>query len=308
MCVVKTTVGLRIDVDTMRGTRLGIPALLHLLDQHQLKATFFFSVGPDNMGRHLWRLMRPAFLFKMLRSNAVSLYGWDVLLRGTMWPGSLIGKHCDDIIQEAMSCGHEIGLHAWDHHRWQTKVASMSVQHIILPELQKAKDMLEEITDKPVTSSAAPGWRCTDTALLEKEKLNFSYNSDCRGHSIFYPMIAGVQLSQPQIPVTLPTYDEVIGSNGINNSNYNDFLLSQIKNNQLNVLAIHAEAEGICCIDLFKDFLTKARSRAIHFTPLKKLLSDDDAHQPASMVSENIEGREGWVSRQKNLYEQKDEQ
>ena len=308
MGAVKTTVGLRIDVDTMRGTRLGVPALLHLLDEHQIKATFFFSVGPDNMGRHLWRLMRPAFLIKMLRSNAVSLYGMDILLRGTFWPGSIIGKNCADNIREVAGAGHEIGLHAWDHHRWQTKVVSMSMQQTILPELQKAKEMLEYITDEPVTCSAVPGWRCTNTVLLEKEKLNFSYNSDCRGHSIFYPMVNGVQLKQSQIPVTLPTYDEVIGSNGITNANYNEYLLSQIKADQLNVLTIHAEAEGISCMGLFQDFLTKARSRAIHFLPLKELLSDDDAPQPARLVRKIIEGREGWVSSQENKKGQIDAQ
>jgi undecaprenyl phosphate-alpha-L-ara4FN deformylase len=289
-------VGLRIDVDTMRGTKLGVPTLLRLLEHHQIKATFFFSVGPDNMGRHLWRLLRPAFLIKMLRSNAAGLYGMDILLRGTFWPGSVIGKHCAEIIHETAEAGHEIGLHAWDHHRWQTQVAVMSKKKSVLAELKRAKEMLEHIIGGPILCSAAPGWRCTDNVLIEKEKLNFSYNSDCRGDSIFYPMVDGRQLGQPQIPVTLPTYDEIIGSNGITADNYNEHIFSLIHSDQLNVLTIHAEAEGISCEKLFRDFLQKACDRQIRLLPLQKLLHKSTPPRPARVIRDNLQGREGWIS------------
>jgi undecaprenyl phosphate-alpha-L-ara4FN deformylase len=286
-------VGLRIDVDTFRGTRQGVPRLLQTLEKHHIKASFFFSVGPDNMGRHLWRLIKPAFLVKMLRSNAASLYGLDILLAGTFWPGRKIGNALADIIRQTKEAGHEIGLHAWDHYKWQTHVEKMSRQEI-LKELRKGYDSLRTILSADPACSAAAGWKCTDDVLHEKQEFGFRYNSDCRGQSIFRPVIDG-RSGTPQIPVTLPTYDEIIGTNGITEENYNSILLDMIEPDSLNVLTIHAEVEGIVCANLFDDFLTRARERNIEFVPLGELLPDSNDIPPGKISMGTLPGREGTM-------------
>ncbi len=287
-------IGLRIDVDTFRGTRVGVPSLCRVLAHHGIKATFFFSVGPDNMGRHLWRLLRPAFLWKMLRTRAARLYGWDVLLRGTLWPGPVIGRKLAGVIRDTALAGHEVGLHAWDHHAWQAHIDQMDGD-AIRQSLSRGVELLTNLLGHPPTCSAVPGWKCNDLVLEEKARFPFRFNSDCRGDSVFRPVVGGRALSQAQIPVTLPTYDEVIGRDGVSNDNYNEHVLALLDSDELNVLTIHAEVEGIVCLPMFEQFVAKALSQGHSFVPLGDLIQDSQP-APARIAAKEIHGREGWVA------------
>ena len=188
-------VGLRIDVDTLRGTRIGVPNLLVLLARYGIRATFFFSVGPDNMGRHLVRLLRPAFLVKMIRTGAPRLYGWDILLRGTLGPGPVIGRRRPGPIAAAAKAGHEIGLHAWDHYRWQRYVEHMG-RRALHQEIQQGFDLLAGILGRSPDCFAAPAWRVTREALLVLDRFAFGFQSDCRGYSLFQPQVGRSGMSR----------------------------------------------------------------------------------------------------------------
>ena len=52
---------LKVDVDTYRGTRDGVPRLVELLKKHDAGATFLFSLGPDHTGRAIKRMFRRGF-------------------------------------------------------------------------------------------------------------------------------------------------------------------------------------------------------------------------------------------------------
>jgi undecaprenyl phosphate-alpha-L-ara4FN deformylase len=292
-------VGLRVDVDTFRGTRDGVPALCDLFVRHAICASFFFSVGPDNMGRHLWRLVRPAFLWKMVRTRATRLYGWDILLKGTLWSGPVIGRKLGHIIRAASEAGHEVGLHAWDHYAWQTHLETMD-RDTIHRVLHQGVALLTDILGRPPTCSAAAAWKANDLVLLAKSHFPFAYNSDCRGDSVFYPVVHGTSLAQPQIPVTLPTYDEVIGHHGIVDRNYNDYLLALLHPGKLNVLTVHAEVEGCGRLDMFARFVEQALARGVSFVPLGALLVDAAPISAAALVAQTIHGRDGWVSCQRS--------
>ena len=291
----RTPVGLRIDVDTFRGTRLGVPELCRILRQRGITASFFFSVGPDNMGRHVWRLLRPTFLLKMLRSRAAGLYGWDILLRGTLWPGPKIGRRLGSVLRACADDGHEIGLHAWDHHRWQAKIDGWSVDDV-RREIVKGVNSLKALGLVP-QCAASPGWRTTDAVLKARAVENNVFNSDCRGEGVFSPVVAGDVLQPPQVPVNLPTYDEVVGRDGVTEANYNDFILEQLTPQGYNVLTVHAEVEGIRASSMFEEFLDRSREAGFDMVPLSALIPSDIENLPtAAVVRRQFPGREGWLA------------
>jgi undecaprenyl phosphate-alpha-L-ara4FN deformylase len=289
-----TEIGLRIDVDTFRGTRDGVPRLIDTLARHGLSGTFYFSLGPDNMGRHLWRLFRPAFLKKILRSRGGKLYGWDILLAGTCWPGRKIGARLGSVVRDAAAAGHEVGLHAWDHYRWQRRAGAMSTD-ALYAELEPGFTLLCELLGHRPHTSAAAGWICNIQALAAKERFGFAFNSDCRGTSVFVPSASGTDYA-PQVPTTMPTYDELIGRDGVTNDNYNERLLTHVVPGRLNVLTIHAEVEGIACATLFEDFILRCRDNGFRLVPLGQLPELLGPKPRDGFTSAPLKGRDGDVA------------
>src|SRR5208283_3694584 len=109
------TLSLRVDVDTLEGSRKGIPALLRMLDRQKMQASFYFCFGPYNSGKALRRIFRPGFLAKMRRTGAARLYGFKTMMYGVLLPAPIIWKRTAAEMRQVKAAGHEVAIHGWDH-------------------------------------------------------------------------------------------------------------------------------------------------------------------------------------------------
>ena len=141
-------IALKVDVDTLRGTKEGVPNLARTLERFGLKATFLFSLGPDHTGWALKRVFKPGFLKKVSRTSVVEHYGIKTLLYGVLLPGPDIGKQAAAEMRAIDAAGHETGIHTWDHVAWQDAVRNRDAQWTKV-QMQKSWDRFVEIFGHP---------------------------------------------------------------------------------------------------------------------------------------------------------------
>ena len=96
-----------------------------MLKQHEAGATFLFSLGPDHTGRAIKRVFRPGFMRKVRRTSVLSHYGLVTLLYGTAAARVRTSAGAArDILRAVRDAGFEVGIHTWDHVKWQDRVGS----------------------------------------------------------------------------------------------------------------------------------------------------------------------------------------
>jgi peptidoglycan/xylan/chitin deacetylase (PgdA/CDA1 family) len=150
--------------------------------------------------------------------------------------------------------------------------------------LSRAVDAFASIFKSAPRCSAAPAWVCTPESLELQESLGLDYASDTRGRTPFYPIVDGRTLRVPQIPVTAPTLDELLGHVEDPNAQILDHLRDG------GVHAMHAEAEGRAYSRVAEDLLRALLDRQ----PVEPLGGLSATHA-SPIVRREIPGRAGLV-------------
>jgi len=293
-------IGLKVDVDTLRGTREGVPRLLDLFDRHGVRATFLFSLGPDHTGRAIRRVFRKGFVGKVQRTSVVRHYGVRTLLYGTVLPGPDIGRRAVSVLRRVRGEGHETGIHCWDHIRWQDGVASADGAWT-RREMQRACDRYVDVFREPPTTHGAAGWQMNVHALRLTQQLGFDYCSDGRGAYPHLPVWRAELIRCPQFPTTLPTLDELIGTDGISADNVAERLLALTQapptHGHGHVFTLHAELEGMLLAPVLNRLVAGWKAQGYNVTSMRRLY---ESLQPMALPRHEAElaavpGRSGTL-------------
>lgn len=294
-------IGLKVDVDTERGTRIGVPALLDLFREFHIPATFLFSLGPDNTGKAIQRIFRPGFFQKVSRTSVVSTYGIRTLLNGTLLPAPHIGRIHAEILQQTRDAGHEVGIHCYDHFEWQDHLHLMSLAEV-RHEFSRAQEEFHRIFGHYAQTAGAPGWQCTPHSRQVYDEWQLRYSSDTRGLTPFFPILEGQNYQTLELPTTLPTLDEWLGR-----PEYPDAeipaqlaaLTQQQSTLPATIFTLHAELEGMSRLTMFRDILTHWRNLNATFLPLAEIAAHH-APNPATapIILQEIDGRSGTLATQ----------
>lgn len=298
-------IALKIDVDTLRGTLEGVPRLAALLSRLDINATFLFSLGPDHTGRALRRLLRPGFLRKVMRTSVANNYGLKTLCYGTLLPGPDIGRRGAAVMRAVRDAGFEVGIHTWDHIRWQDFVARRDAEWT-RREMTLAADRFREIFAADACTVGAAGWQMNAHAFALEDDLGFDYASDTRGTHPFIPAVGGRRFRCPQLPTTLPTLDELVGRDGITVDNVAEHIVAscsplprgELGLNAANIFTLHAELEGMAYLDVFESVLREWRAKGYALGSMRELAEtiDISALPVHEVIDATVPGRSGTLA------------
>jgi len=291
---------IKIDVETLRGTLQGVPRLVETLRRHQAGATFLFSLGPDHTGRALKRMLHGRARRAAAGTSLRGHYGLATLFYGTLIPAPDIGTRGAEVMRSVRDAGFEVGIHAWNHTKWASTISAANAQWT-QEQLQLAMARFQSIFGVPAKVHGAAGWQMNAHAFRLTQRLGLDYCSDTRGTQPFIPIQNAEIIACPQIPTTLPTFDELIGCGDTDIATVARKLIEVAQRMSApvgHVLSLQAELEGISLLPQFEEFLCRYKNEGIELLSLGAYL---EAASSAELPRHRIEtaelaGRPGTIA------------
>ena len=158
---------LRIDLESDKGIKEGVPKLLDLLKKYNIKASFYLSMGGES---NIFEILKYRNKLKTSGERKIKIWNLKDKLRMVFFPGDFVKLNLK-ILRRSLEEGHELGLHGWKHREWTRGLEIINIENTI----KKSINKYIQLFGKKPTSFASPGFNVNNKVLeiLEKNKIKF---------------------------------------------------------------------------------------------------------------------------------------
>ncbi|PIO08345.1 hypothetical protein COU59_01830 [Candidatus Pacearchaeota archaeon CG10_big_fil_rev_8_21_14_0_10_34_12] len=180
---------LRVDLESDKGIKKGVPRLLDLLKKYDIKASFYLSMGGES---NILEILSYRDKLKTSGKRRIRLWTLKDKLRMVLFPKDFV-KENTKILKKILEEGHELGIHGWKHREWTRGLEKIDVEKTINKSIKK----YELIFGKKPTSFASPGFNINKKVIDALNASNIMFISDFQGNK---PKMFG---KIKNIPVTI---------------------------------------------------------------------------------------------------------
>ena len=235
---------LRIDIESDKGIKFGLPKILCLLKKYNLKASFYLTMGGES---NLFELLK--YRKKLKGERKIKVFSFLEKLRMIFFPGDFV-KNNHVILKRILDEGHELGIHGWKHRAWTRGLEKIDIKM----ELIKAINKYQKIFGRKPVSFSAPGFNTNREVIRFLERQGLKVISDLPGEKPF--KIKDTKIIN--IPITLKGRNnspliESLAAEGYGDEEILKIIKKEIMKRNLSTLYGHCLFECIKKIKLMED-------------------------------------------------------
>lgn len=184
----KKTFTLRVDLESDKGIKEGVPRLLDLLNDYKIKASFYLVMGGES---GIFNTLKYRKKIKSSEERVIKLWGFKDKLKMVFFPKDFVEENIK-ILKRILEEGHELGIHGWKHREWTRGLEKINIKKTISKSIVRYVQLFGK---KPI-SWASPGFNTNEKVLKELQNLGISHISDFQGNKqAYYGKIKNVPIT-----------------------------------------------------------------------------------------------------------------
>ncbi len=259
---------LRVDLESQKGISKGLPLLLDLLMKHDIKASFYLTMGGES---NPWDILRYHGNISGVGERGIRVFSLFEKLRMALFPVDFVGKNIS-VLKRILNEGHELGIHGWKHRRWTRGLDRIDIHS----EVGLAIRRYVSLFGVEPRSFTSPAFRINKDVLSVLNDKGIKIISDLPGVSP--SRVDGTEIVN--VPITVvgrkntPIVEDLV-VRGYSDDKVLDYLKKEIKKKKLFVMYIHCLYECVNKLDLLDKLFEHVKEKKILTKTIEQVANEN---------------------------------